>query len=70
VPLNQLQWRILSLIAQNRDPESFVAGGTALNRESARYSDDIDTFNDELERVEQAALADAEALTGAGMDVS
>jgi hypothetical protein len=70
VPLSALQHRILSLIARHRDPESFVAGGTVLNREGARYSDDIDIFNDVLERVEQAALKDAEALTTSGLAVS
>ena len=40
-----------------------------MNRESGRYSDDIDIFNDVLERVELAALMDAEALTASGLTV-
>jgi hypothetical protein len=69
VPLSALQQRILTRIARHRDPESFVAGGTVLNREGARYSDDIDIFNDVLERVEAAATKDAGALIDAGLTV-
>lgn len=70
MPLSVLQQRVLSIIAKHRDPESFVAGGTVLNRQGVRYSDDIGIFNDVLERVEQAALQDADALTAGGLSVA
>lgn len=69
VPISKLQSEILRLIASKRDPESFVAGGVAINRAGPRVSADIDIFHDRQERVADAALADAEILTSAGYDV-
>lgn len=70
VPLTKIQTAILQLLASHRDPESYVAGATPLNRDALRYSEDIDVFHDRAERVITAALADAEALTAAGYHVS
>jgi hypothetical protein len=39
------------LLATHRDPESYVAGGTPLNRDAPRYSGAIDVFHDRQERV-------------------
>jgi hypothetical protein len=58
------------LLASHRDPESYVAGATPLNRESTRYSADIDVFHDREERVAAAALDDAQVLASAGYRVS
>jgi len=69
VPLTSLQSGILRLLAAHRDPESYVAGGTPLNRDTARYSGDIDIFQDREERVAQAAEADARVLADSGYDV-
>jgi hypothetical protein len=69
VPISKLQSDILRLIAANRDPESFVAGGVPINREGPRVSADIDIFHDREDRVAAAALADAKLLTDAGYDV-
>jgi hypothetical protein len=69
VPISKLQSDILRLIAANRDPESFVAGGVPVNREGPRVSADIDIFHDREDRVAAAALADAKLLTDAGYDV-
>lgn len=69
VPISKLQSDILRLIAANRDPESFVAGGVPINRAGPRYSADIDVFHDRQERVAEAALADAAILVTAGYDV-
>ncbi|MEO8596112.1 MAG: hypothetical protein ABI759_22525 [Candidatus Solibacter sp.] len=69
MPLSKLQVDILRLLAAHRDPESYVAGATPLNRDAARYSSDIDVFHDREERVAVAALADATVLRDAGYRV-
>jgi hypothetical protein len=55
----------LRLLSTHRDPESYVAGSTPLNRDAPRYSSDIDVFHDRAERVSVAALDDAATLTNA-----
>jgi hypothetical protein len=70
VPLSKIQTEVLRVIAQHRDPQSYVAGATPLNREMPRFSQDIDLFNDREEQVEAAAETDAAALRGAGYQVS
>jgi hypothetical protein len=62
VPLSRIQTEILKLLASHRNPESYVAGSTPLNREAPRYSGDIDVFHDREELVAQAAEADAAVL--------
>jgi hypothetical protein len=57
VPLSKIQIDVLQLLAAHCDPESYVAGATPLNRNTVRYSDDIDVFHDREERVAVAALA-------------
>jgi hypothetical protein len=69
MPLSSLQTDILRLLASHRDPESFVGGSTPLNRNTLRYSGDIDVFHDREERVSAAALNDARALETAGYTV-
>ncbi len=69
MPLSKIQSEVLRLLASHRDPASYVAGATPLNRDAARYSDDIDVFHDREDRVAAAAFADAEALTAAGCGV-
>jgi hypothetical protein len=59
----------LRILASQRDPESYVAGATPLNRDAVRYSGDIDVFHDREERVVSAALADARVLESAGFEV-
>lgn len=46
-----------------------MAGGVALNREAARYSHDIDVFNDTVAQVVTASSLDADALRGAGFHI-
>lgn len=70
VPLSKIQTDVLRLLASHRDPESYVAGATPLNRDASRYSSDIDVFHDREERVATAALCDAQALGAAGYRVS
>src|ERR1022692_1676645 len=62
VPLSKIQTEILRLLASHRDPESYVAGSTPLNRGATRYSDDIDVFHDREERVARAAEEDGALL--------
>jgi hypothetical protein len=62
VPLSKIQIDILRLLAAHRDPESYVAGSTPLNRDAPRYSGDIDVFHDREERVAQAAEQDSVVL--------
>lgn len=58
------------MLAAHRDPESYVAGSTPLNRSATRFSSDIDIFHDRQERVAEAAFEDAAALEAAGYDVA
>ena len=66
MPLSRIQIDVLRLLASHRDPESYVAGATPLNRNTPRFSSDIDVFHDREERVALAALEDAAALKAAG----
>lgn len=70
MPLSRLQGEVLKLLALNRDPQSFVAGSTPLNRGTTRYSGDIDIFHDQEERVAAAALNDAQILEDAGYEIA
>lgn len=58
------------MLAANRSPDSYIAGGVALNRDGPRFSGDIDIFQDSEKRLEAAAVADANALTEAGYKLS
>ena len=70
MPLSKIQIDILGLLASQRDPESYVAGATPLNRNAPRFSADIDIFHDREERVAGAAMKDAATLEDAGYQVS
>lgn len=69
MPLSKIQTEVLRLLASHRDPESYVAGATPLNRNAPRYSADIDVFHDREERVAAAALEDAKILAAGGYQV-
>jgi len=70
MPLSRLQTEVLRVLASHRAPDSFVGGSTPLNRNTLRYSGDIDVFHDIEERVAAAALNDAGALEAAGYIVT
>ena len=70
MPLSKIQSEVLRLLAAHRDPESYVADATPLNRDAPRFSEDIDVFHDRQERVVEAALNDAAVLEGAGYTVA
>lgn len=59
MPLTKLQSEVLRALSAQRSPDSYIAGGIALNREGPRFSRDIDIFQDSQKRVELAAEADA-----------
>ena len=69
MPLSKIQIDVLRLLAAHRDPESYVAGATPLNRDAPRYSGDIDVFHDREERVASAAINDAKVLEAGGYGV-
>ena len=68
MPLTRLQSHALGILASHRSPDSYVAGGVALNRSGPRYSRDIDIFQDSEAKLEAVAIADSEALRGAGLE--
>lgn len=72
MPLTAFQKRISVLLATNRSPDSYLAGGAALHRspQSSRYSDDLDYFHDSEERVSTAFLADQDLLLKGGFKIS
>jgi hypothetical protein len=70
VPLTNLQSHVLRVLAAGRSPDSYIAGGVAINREGPRFSGDIDIFQDSENRLAAAAEADAKALTEAGLKLS
>lgn len=70
MPLTNLQFEILKRLASSRDPNCYVGGSTPLNRDTLRYSGDIDVFHDREERVAETALSDARILEQAGFSVT
>ena len=69
MPLSELQSRILVALAQHRNPESYVAGGSVLNRDGPRISQDIDIFHDREAAVAAAAAADVALLEADGYGI-
>lgn len=69
MPLSKLQGEVLLLLASHRNPESYVAGATALNQDGPRFSLDIDIFHDREEGVAQASSADTALLAENGYDI-
>jgi hypothetical protein len=61
---------VLRLLAAGRSPDSYIAGGVAINLEGPRFSGDIDIFQDSEIRLALAAEADAKALTVTGLKLS
>ncbi len=71
MPLGDFEIEVLRVIAINRNPDSFLAGGTVLNQaaDSPRISRDLDIFHDDIPQLEAAAIADVAALQNAGFTV-
>lgn len=70
MPLGKFQSGVLRTLAAQRGPDSYIAGGVAINRDGPRFSADIDIFHDSEARLEAAAKADAAALVAAGYSVA
>lgn len=70
MPLSKLQSRLLRLLAGQRGPDNYVAGGVALNRDGPRFSADIDIFHDGDERLVATAESDAAIIADNGFKVS
>jgi hypothetical protein len=65
MPLTEFQATLAHLLAANRTPDSYLAGGAALHFKpnSVRYSNDLDYFHDSVERVASAFQQDRDLLT-------
>jgi hypothetical protein len=70
VPIGRFQSDVLRTLAAQRSPDSYIAGGVAINRDGPRFSGDIDIFHDSEARLESAVKADTVALTAAGYEVT
>jgi len=69
VPISKFQSDVLRLLAAQRSPDSYIAGGIAINRQGPRFSGDIDIFHDSAARQESAVKADEAALASAGYTI-
>jgi hypothetical protein len=71
MPITEFQKQLLHLIKSNRNPDSYVAGGTAIHRakNSARYSNDIDFFHETEEAIARSVKADLEVLQNNGCKI-
>ncbi len=71
MPLTAFQKEAARVLAAHRNPESYLAGGTAINRaeSSLRYSNDLDVFHDAAESVAVCAEADVGELLARGYAV-
>jgi hypothetical protein len=70
MPLTRLQSHLLRTLAGQRSPDSYIAGGIALNRDGPRISNDIDIFQDGDERLVAIAESDAGLIAAAGLKVT
>ena len=70
MPISKFQSDVLRLLAAQRSPDSYIAGGVAINRQGPRFSGDIDIFHDSIERQESAVKADEAALAAAGYTIT
>ena len=72
MPLAPIHAALLSHIAANRNPDSYVAGATVLHLapDSPRFSEDLDLFHALEDSVAQSAETDAATLRAAGYELS
>jgi hypothetical protein len=71
LPLTPFQAAVAELLAVNRSPDSYLAGGSALHIEpnSKRYSNDLGYFHDSEQRVATAFAQDSSLLAQSGYAV-
>jgi hypothetical protein len=72
MPLTEFQAGLARLLARNRSPDSYLAGGAAIHIEpnTARYSNDLDYFQDSAERVAKAYEEDRSLLQDNGYEIT
>ncbi len=72
MPLTKIQLEVASLLAKDRSPDSYLAGGAAMHMapQSKRYSNDLDYFHDSEERVASAFACDRSTLEAAGFTLT
>jgi hypothetical protein len=70
MPISKFQSDVLRLLAAQRSPDSYIAGGIAINRQNPRFSDDIDIFHDSLVRQASAVQADEAVLAASGYTIT
>src|SRR5690242_4769725 len=64
--LTPFQHEVLQILAANRSPDSFIAEGTALNRDFPRLSGDIDIFHQTVAVLDTTVAGDRQVLERAG----
>jgi hypothetical protein len=71
MPLTPIQSEVLKLLADNRSPESHLAGATGihLSPKTSRYSHDLDLFHATEEAVAEAYAKDSACLEQSGFAV-
>lgn len=70
MPLDEFQKHVLKLLATQRSPNSYVAGGAPIAARTTRFSADFDMFHDRADLVAGAAEADARLLKTRGLSIS
>ena len=72
MPLTRFQAGLARLLAENRSPDSYLAGGAAIHIEpnTSRYSNDLDYFQDSAERVAKAFDEDSRLMLDNGYQVT
>lgn len=72
MPLTVFQAELARDLAANRTPDSHLAGGAALHiaPNSIRYSNDLDYFQDSVDRVASAFIQDEAALSKLGYGIT
>lgn len=67
--LESFQREILRVLAGNRSSDSYIAGGSALNRNTPRRSRDLDVFHKSVSLIDAAIERDLGTLRGHGYNV-
>ncbi|MCE6957864.1 hypothetical protein LAZ40_02175 [Cereibacter sphaeroides] len=69
MPLHRTQVEVLQLLASQRSPDSYLAGGTLSGREGRRYSSDLDIFHSTRDITLACFEADRQVLERNGYTV-
>lgn len=71
MPIDEFQLLVLSIIGKNRNPNSYVAGGSAINSaaNTPRFSSDIDLFHASAEAVQSSFAIDGKSLGNEGFTI-